>query len=146
MQPRQHSAKTLAPSKRIMTGNTCLEDMRQFLFNCQHDVRLTPQTQLVFWTLMAFSNKAFWTYPIVVSDSELKKATHITSNNGITNIKRHLKNLGYIDFEKNTKPTKYTLFSPPVLQLPDSPLYSPPVQESVQELVNSTSPPPTPPT
>ena len=108
-----------------MTGNTCLEDMRQFLFNCQHDRRLTPKTQLVFWTLMAFSNKNFWTYPIVVSDSELKEATHITSNNGLVEIKRNLKNFGYIDFEKNSKPTKYTIFSPPPIQFPDSPPYTP---------------------
>ena len=140
LQPRQNAENTPTPAKnKPMDAKSVLIDMRQFLFNCQHDHRLTPQTQHVFWTLMAFSDKNFWSFPMAVSDAELKDATHIKSNKQITNIKRQLKNLGYIDFEKGSKPTKYTIFSPPILNL--SVLYNPDYKPDDANTDNQDTPP-----
>lgn len=102
------------PDREELNSTNYFQSMQQFLYNCRHDKRLTPATQLVYRTLVALSNSHYWAARFVVSDAELQEITHITSRQDITRIKRNLKNLGYIDFYGN--PSKYMVYGPPVYQ------------------------------
>ena len=100
---------------RELNSANYYESMRQLIYNSRHDKRLTPGTQLVYRVLADICNANYWATTFEVSNAELKEVTHINSNEEITRIKRNLKNLGYIDF--NGKPSKYTIYAPPVKKL-----------------------------
>lgn len=96
--------------KAQMTSKTYFQDMHQFLINCIDDKRLTPKTQLVYRTLVALYNRAYWTANFVVTDSELMTITHIKSKDDLNGIKSKLKDMGYISYFG--RPSKYTIYSP----------------------------------
>ena len=98
------------PPPRLMTGQTYFQDMLNFMQSQCVDKRLTPAAQLLLHTLCTLANRNYWTYPFEASRDELKRITHITSDETINRAKRQLKNLGYIYFEG--KPSRFTIYRP----------------------------------
>lgn len=95
-------------AREVLESKSYHVEMREFMQQSRRDKRLTPITQLVYRVLVDLANSHYWTYPLEVSDEELREITHIGSRETVTEAKRRLKNLGYIEYEG--KPSRYVIF------------------------------------
>ena len=87
---------------------SALKTLMLFSQRCRQDERLTPATQLIYRVLWDTANSSFWSDSFSCSDSELIAITHLAKQT-ITDSKRLLKNLGYINF--SGKPSTYEIYS-----------------------------------
>lgn len=100
---------TTSSAAKVPIGiKTYFPTLRTFSEACRHDKRLTPNTQLIYRLLLEKANSAMWADSFSCSDTDLHELSHVAKQT-ITDAKRTLKNLGYIDF--GGKPTKYTVYS-----------------------------------
>ena len=99
---------TSSTGKVPISVKTYFPTLKFFSEVCRHDRRLTPNTQLIYRLLLEKANSAMWADSFLCSDTDLHELSHVAKQT-ITDAKRTLKNLGYIDF--GGKPTKYTVYS-----------------------------------
>ena len=107
--PKSFQNRSSLPAQKIpLSKDTYFLTMQEFMRHCVLDKRLSPNTQLLYHTLVQLANRAFWLADFIATDSELVNLTHM-SKQSLTESKRRLMSLGYIDC--HGKPNKYTIYT-----------------------------------
>lgn len=91
-----------------MDATTYFNLVKAFTQSCREDKRLTPAAQLVYRVLLDEWNSHYWHDTFTTTDSDIIALTHLDGKT-VTDAKRRLKSLGYIDF--HGKPTTYSINS-----------------------------------